>query len=80
MSGRANVSVAYDVQVSIGGGTLVFLAAFGGGRSVHDLLIGGAEWGPSAELAPWLDRDSSPVSAMLGGIVRLGDEVDVEWQ
>ena len=80
MSYRRNVSVSYDVQVRISGLGLVLFAILGGGRSVHDVLVGGGEWGPPAQLAPWIESDQTPFGGLLGGAVKLGEEVEIDWQ
>ena len=80
MSYRQAVSVSYDVQVRIGGLSLILFAILGGGRSVHDVLVGGGEWGPRARLEPWLDQETAPFGGLLGGALKLGEEVEVEWE
>ena len=80
MGYRQNVSVSYNVNVNIGGLSLVLLAAFGGGRSVHDVLLGGGGlWMPPDQLDPWLEEERSPFGTLLDGAVKLGDEVDIDW-
>jgi hypothetical protein len=74
-------SVSYSVQVNIGGLGLALFAVFGGGRSVHDVLVGGSEWGPMAQLEPWLEHESSPFSGLLGGGTPWGTEVEsINWE
>lgn len=83
MSYRDSVSVSYNVEVRMGGLGLALFAVLGGGRSVHEVLVGGVrEWGPPAQLEPWLDQDSDSASfgGLLGGALRLGEEVEVDWQ
>ena len=80
MSYRRNVSVSYDVQGSLGGLGLVLVAVFGGGRSVHDILVGGgADWGPPARFEPLLEDRRSPFGTLLDGAVKLGEEVEIDW-
>lgn len=80
MSYRRSAIVTYDVNVNISGLGLVLLAAFGGGCSVHDILVGGGEWGAPVHHEPWLERETGPFGGLLGGAVKLGEEVDIEWQ
>ena len=79
MSYRRNVRVDYSVEVRIGGLSLVLLGVLGG-RSVHETLFGGGEWGPPAQLEPWLEEESSPIGTLLGGAVKLGEEVEIDWE
>jgi hypothetical protein len=80
MSYRQSMTVDYSIDVNISGLGLVLLAAFGGGRSVHDLLFGRSGlWLPPAQQDPWLEEGRSPFGTLLDGAVRLGDEVEVDW-
>ena len=80
MSYRQYMTVNYNVNVDIGGLGLVLLAAFGGGRSVHDVLLGGSGlWLPSTQQDSWLEEGSSPFGSLLDGAVELGEEVEIDW-
>ena len=80
MSYRQYMTVNYNVNVDIGGLGLVLLAAFGGGRSVHELLLGeGGLWLPPAQQDPWLEEGRSPFGTLLDGAVELGEEVEIDW-
>ena len=80
MSYRQSMNVNYSVNVNISGLSLVFLAAFGGGRSVQDVLFGrSGSWLPPAQQDPWLEEEGSPFGTLLDGAVKLGNEVEVDW-
>ena len=80
MSYRQSMNEDYSVTVNISGLSLVLLAAFGGGRSVHDVLFGGGGlWLPPAQHDPLIEEESSPFGTLLDGAVKLGDEVEVDW-
>jgi len=79
MSYRPYVSVSYNVNVNIGGLGLVLLAALGA-RSVQDVLLGGSGlWLPPDQAEPWLEKESDPFGGLLGGAVKLGEEVEIDW-
>jgi hypothetical protein len=80
MSYGQYTSVNYDVQVRIGGLGLVLLAAFGGGRSVHDVLLGEhGLWVPPAQHDPWIEEEKSPFGTLLDGAIKVGEEVEIDW-
>lgn len=80
MSYRHSMNVDYSVNVNISGLGLVLLAAFGGGRSVHDVLFGGSGlWLPPAQHDPWIEEERSPFGTLLDGAVKVGEEVEIDW-
>jgi hypothetical protein len=80
MSYRQSMTVSYNIDVNISGMSLVFLAAFGGGRSVQDLLFGRSGLClPPAQHDPWIEGEDTPFAGLLDGAVKLGEEVEIDW-
>lgn len=84
MSTQANANIDYSVQINIGGIGMALFSIFNGNRSIHDAIVGRPdiiEWGPHAQLEPWLEMEFSPPGGLLGGVRAWGEEIDnIHWE
>lgn len=71
-----NANVEISVNVNIGGLGLALVNLFGGGKSVMQLVLGGSNFGPAAQLEPWVDKAHGPLGHLLGGTELVGQKVD----